>query len=276
MKQEIEEYIKTCQRCQTNKLLNPRKKKSPMEITTTAEFPFDKCCLDIVGPLPKTENGNKYILTFQDDVSKYVIGFPIRQQEAETTAKEFVSHVILKHGALRTVLTDQGANFLSDVFRNTCKLLRIKKIQSTAFHPESNGGPERSHHVLAEYLRHYIKEDQMNWDEWVQFAMFTYNMTEHSATGYTTSELVFGHKFTLPSALKDTPGPQYNYDDYASELKSRLQTADQMAKENLISSKTKSKDYYDQKTETFGFHVGDRVLLYDETVRWGRSKKLSS
>jgi hypothetical protein len=274
MRQEIEEYIKTCQSCQTNKLLKPRK-KAPMEITT-AEFPFDKCCLDIVGPLPETENGNKYILTFQDDLSKYVIGIPIRQQDAEAIAREFVSHVILKHGAPRTVLTDQGANFLSDVFRNICKLLRIKKIQSTAFHPESNGGLERSHRVLAEFLRHYIKEDQTNWDEWVQFAMFTYNTTEHTAMGYTPFELVFGHKSTLPSALKDTPGPQYNYDDYASELKSRLQTAHQMAKDNLISSKTKSKEYYDQKTETFAFHVGDKVLLYDETVRRGRSKKLSS
>jgi hypothetical protein len=83
--------------------------------------------------------------------------------------------------------------------------------------------------------------------------MFTYNTTEHSATGYTPFELVFGHKSTLPSALKDTPGPQYIYDDYASELKSRLQTAHQMAKDNLIASKTKSKEYYDQKTETLRF-----------------------
>jgi hypothetical protein len=90
--------------------------------------------------------------------------------------------------------------------------------------------------------------------------MFTYNTMNHSATGYTPYELVFGHKFTLPSALKDTPGPQYNYDDYASEL-SRLQPAHQMAKENLISSKTKSKEYYGQKTETFALHAGDRVLL---------------
>jgi transposase InsO family protein len=136
MRREIEEYIKKCESCQCNKLLKPRR-KAPMEITTTAERPFEKSYLDIVGPLPETGMGNRYILTFQDDLSKYVIGVPIRQQDAETIAREFVLQVILRHGAPRTVQTDQGSNFLSEMFKNTCKLLRIKKIQSTAFHPES-------------------------------------------------------------------------------------------------------------------------------------------
>jgi hypothetical protein len=107
--------------------------------------------------------------------------------------------------------------------------LKIRKIQSTAFHPESQGGLERRHSVLAEYLRHYIREDQINWDEWVPFTMYVYNTTEYSTTGYTPFELIFGHQSTLPSALKDYPGPQYNYDDYVTELKSRLQTAHKMA-----------------------------------------------
>jgi hypothetical protein len=48
-----------------------------MEITTTAEHLFEKCFLDIVGPLPETTKGSKYILTFQDDLSKFVNAIPI-------------------------------------------------------------------------------------------------------------------------------------------------------------------------------------------------------
>jgi hypothetical protein len=102
MRQGIEEYIKMCKSCQVNKLLK-RRKRAPMEITITAKKPFEKCCLDIVGPLPETDRGNKYILSFQDDLSKYVIAVPIRQQDAETIAREFVVHVILKHGTPNTV-----------------------------------------------------------------------------------------------------------------------------------------------------------------------------
>jgi len=90
-------------------------------------------------------------------LSRYLI------KKATTVAKEFITKIICEHTSIpETVLTDQGTNFLSEIFKNVCKLLRITKIQTTAYHPESNGALERSHRILAEYLRHYINEDQTN------------------------------------------------------------------------------------------------------------------
>jgi transposase InsO family protein len=158
-----------------------------------------------VGALPEIKKGNHYILTFQDDWSKFMVSVPICQQDAEMVAREFVTQVILKYGIPGIILTDQGTNFLSEEFKNTCKLLRMKKIQTITFHSDSNGGLERSHDVLAAYLRHYVKEDQTNWDQWVPFAMFVYNTTKHSAAHFTMFELVFGRRTSLPSTLKETP-----------------------------------------------------------------------
>jgi hypothetical protein len=274
MKEEIEEYVRKCTKCQLNKVLRA-KRKAPMEITTTASHPFEKCSLDIVGPLIESESGNKYILTFQDELSKFIVAVPLQQQDAETVAKAFVLNIVLKFGAPAKILTDQGSNFLSNLFKNTCKLLRIKKIQTTAFHPESNGGLERSHRVLAEYLRHYVREDQTNWDEFVPYAVYVYNTTTHTATECTPFELVYGFKSEVPSALRDSPSIQYNYEDYLTELKGRLQTAHEVARRKLISRKEKSKEQYDKKTKPFELDAGQQVLLYDETVRRGRSKKRS-
>jgi hypothetical protein len=78
-----------------------------MEITTTDRHPFEKCALDIVDPLTETVSGNKCILTFQD-MSKFIIGIPIPQQDAETIAKEFVLNVVLKFGVPAQILMDQG------------------------------------------------------------------------------------------------------------------------------------------------------------------------
>ena len=139
MKREIEGYVKKCHSCQENKTLGPRH-KAPMEITTTARRPFERCAIDIVGPTTGTSKGNRYILTFQDDLTKFIVAEPIQSQDAETVAREFVRSIILKFGTPEVVLSDQGSNFLSELFRNTCKLLRIKKINTTAFHLESNGG----------------------------------------------------------------------------------------------------------------------------------------
>jgi hypothetical protein len=271
MTRDIEAYVKQCKSCQVNKTLKP-KKRVPMELTSTADHPFDNCYLDILGPLPLSAEGNKYILTFQDNLSKYVVATPIRQQDAETIARSFVTLVVLKYGTPSVVQTDQGANFVSELFKHTCKLLRIKKIQSTAFHPESQGTLEWSHMVLAEYLRHYVRDDQTDWDEWIPFATYAYNTSEHTATGYTPFELMFGHPFILPSALRTEPSPRYNYEDYVAELQGRLQTAHQVANGNLM----RSKDYYDKNTEEMRVQVGVKVLLFDETVRRGRSRKLSS
>jgi hypothetical protein len=204
MNREVEEYVKQCRSCQVNKILTPKHRAS-MEITTTAESPFEKCFLDVVGPLPATQGGNKYILTCQDDLSKYVVAVPIRRQDAETVAKAFAEKVVLTYGTPQIVQSDKGANFISEVFQNTCKIFGIKKIQSTAFHPKSQGSIERSHCVLAEYLRHYVAEDQTNWDQWIPFATYAYNTSEHSATGFTPFELLFGHPSILPSSLKGSP-----------------------------------------------------------------------
>jgi len=264
MRREVEEYVEQCKSCQVNKILTP-KHKAPMEITTTAERPFEKCYLDVVSPLPVTLEGNKHILTFQDDLSKHVVAVPIGQQDAETVARAFVEKIVLTHGTPQTLQTDQGANFVSEVFRNTCKILNINNIQSTAFHPESQGSIEQSRRVLAEYLRHYVSEDQANWDSWVPFATYVYDTTEHSATGLTPFELLFGRPSTLPSALKKPPELQYNYDDYASELKGRLQTVHQRAHKNLVESKDKSKEHYHKTAGPTKLQAGDKVLLFDET-----------
>ena len=114
-------------------------------------------------------------MTFQDDLSKYVVAIPIVQQDAETVARAFVERIVLMYGTPRILQTDQGANFIGEVFKNTCKILGIKKVQSTAFHPESQGSIERSHRVLSEYLGHYVTEDQSNWDLWIPFATYVYN-----------------------------------------------------------------------------------------------------
>jgi hypothetical protein len=76
-----------------------------------------------------TQGNKKYILIFQDDLSKHVVTVPIGQQDAETVSRAFVANVVLKYGTPIILQTDQGANFIGQVFRNTCKILKIKKMR---------------------------------------------------------------------------------------------------------------------------------------------------
>jgi len=103
MRRGVEEYVKQCKSCQVNKILTP-KHKATMEITTTAERPFEKRYLYV--------EGNKYIRTFQDDLSKYVVAVPIGKRDAETVVRAFVEKIVLRYGTSQTLKTDQRANFV--------------------------------------------------------------------------------------------------------------------------------------------------------------------
>ena len=95
MKREMEKYVRRCKSCQMNKSLGPCSRAS-MEITTTARRHFKRCALDIVGPTGVTNKGNRYILTFQDDLTKFMADIPIPTQDAETIAREFVLNIVLE------------------------------------------------------------------------------------------------------------------------------------------------------------------------------------
>lgn len=84
--------------------------------------------------------------------------------------------------------------------------MKIKKIKSTAYHPETNEALEITHRVLVEYLRCYIVEDQSDWDKWIPYATFVFSTTPHTSTGFTPHELLFGRKPNIPCILhKETP-----------------------------------------------------------------------
>lgn len=262
MKTDIAEMVKNCELCQTNKISLTT--KMPMKITTTSSKPFEKMFLDIVGPLCSSYNNNKYILTIQDDLTKFSMAIPIPDMEAKTVAENFVTRIICTYGTPDVILTDQGTNFLSDLFKNICKYLKIKKIQTSGYHPQTNGALERSHRTLSEYLRNFSSKDPLAWDAWLPYAMFTYNTTPHTSTKYTPYELLYGFKASLPSSIQKSPEPCYNYDDYLNELRVRLQTTHKLARDNLIKSKEKSKGVYDNKVNPIILQEGDKVFVKNE------------
>lgn len=141
-------------------------------------------------------------------------------------------------------------------------MFAIKQYHSTAFHPQSNGSLERSHHVLGQYLKQFTNKDR-EWDQWLELAMFSYNTSVHKGTKYTPDELVFGRSDRPPSS-----NPLINkehietYNDYLSKLIIKLHDIQMRARENLIETKIKSKSYYDKNINYLTLKQGDFVFLF--------------
>lgn len=146
---DVENYIKVCEKCQKNKMTQCHT-RMPLMITDTPTTVFGKCSIDIIGPFSPSRLQYRYILTVQDELSKFLIAVPLEDQTAEQVARAFVDHVVLIYGIPQIILSDCGSQFLSETFKSVCKLLGIKHTHSTSFRPQSNGSNERSHKSLIE------------------------------------------------------------------------------------------------------------------------------
>lgn len=268
MKKDIEKYVKSCNICQLNK--SGKSTRMKMTIVTPANYPFEKVYLDIVGPLPITENGNKYILTVMDDLSRYMNGYPIPDQEAATVTQTFMSQILGHHKTPKIILTDQGTNFTSKLFQKVCKLFGIKKIQTTPYHPQTNGALERHHKPLADYLRAFSKTNS-NWDTLLPYAMYVYNNSKNAATKIAPNDCLFGYISQMPTKLKKNPGVQYNFDCQFSNMYHQLHQVWSWVRENQIKYKGITKLYYDKKFYEHVFIPGSKVYLRNEA----RKHKLS-
>jgi len=188
MRRMIKDYVLSF--CQLSKTTN-RTIKEPMVVTTTASRPFEKIIMDIVGPIPKSHSRNSFILTMQDDLSKFAWAVPMYNHEANTVAHHFVTKFVCLHGLSQSLVTDCGTEFLSKVFKEVCNQLKIKQPYTSPYRPQGNGLLERSHRILGEYLRSFANKDPQNWDAHVPFARFYYNSTVHSATNFQPYEIVY-------------------------------------------------------------------------------------
>ena len=128
-----------------------------MLITDTPLDTFDKVSLDTVGKLPTTPDGNKHILTMQDNLSTYCIAVPIPDISATTNAHAIEKHLFSQHGAPRAILTNRGGSFINDLLRKLPKIFGVKQVTTSGYRPQSNGSLERSHAVLMDYIRTYAE-----------------------------------------------------------------------------------------------------------------------
>lgn len=141
---------------------------------------------NVVGPFPTSKNGYKYLLTFIDKFTRYAEAVPLKTLMAEETAQTFVREIVLRHGAPKRLLTDRGTNFTSDLFKATGKLLGIKKVQTTAFHPQCYGMIERIHRTLVDNVSCFVRRDGRDWDVWIPFALMAYRSSTHTSMGQPT------------------------------------------------------------------------------------------
>jgi len=270
MYENIREYVKTCDACQRrgksrrNELLHP----------IPVHSPFYQIGIDIVGPLPRTKDGNRYIITAIDYLTKWPEAKPVQEATAEQVAIFIYEDIICRHGCPTKILSDRGTHFKNQLIDYLVQKFEIKHLFSTPYHPQTNGLVERFNRTICESLAKLATYDTEEWDLYIAPTLFAYRTSKNATTKMTPFLLLYGREAKLPI---DT------MEEVDVTLKDRLQTiVDDLPqirestrqKVDLEQSKQKSRHDRHLRKEV-QFSIGDKVLYYNAAMDKQWSGKLN-
>lgn len=239
--------------------------------------PMERVGIDILGPLPITDRGNRYLLVAMDYFTKWPEAIPLPNQEATTIAEALVNNFFCRFGACQELHSDQGRNFESTVMAEVCKLFGVHKTRTTALYPQSDGLVERFNSTLLNSLSAFVSENQRDWDLCTPLVLLAYRTAVHESTGVAPCEAMMGRLLMGPLELA-FPRPdqeQCNVDSqYVQDLTAHLESVQKFVRANLELTGLDLKRHYDRHADRTGFSPGDAVWLYNPRVPKGRSPKL--
>ena len=275
MYSEIQKWCASCVDCATKKTLRnlPKAPLQPIPV----EGPFDRVAVDVLGPFPTSDQGNKYVIVFSDYFTKWPEAFAVKTADAVTTAKLFVEEILCRHSAPRKLLSDRGKNFLSRVVKDVCQLVNTSKVNTISYHPECDGLVERFNHSLTTIISMYVSEHQSDWDRFIPYALFAYRTSIQSSINETPFYLLYGRdpRFPMDISLSKPDELYNNTDNYRSVLINRFIEAHKLAHDNIELAQQRQKANYDKKAKEVSYSIGQRAWLFTPNNRKGLSSKLT-
>ena len=227
MRADVYHYCRRCPVCTSRKGTGKpiRPPLSPIPVGG----PFHRVGVDVL-QLPLTTSDNRYVVCFLDYLTKWVEAFAIPDQRAETIARLFIENVVCRHGIPEELLC---TNFMSDLIQGICDQLGVKKVNTSGYHPQTDGLVEKFNSTLIEMVSKCCKVANHDWDQYLPHLLFAYRSSVQESTRESPFFLLYGRDPRLPTETTlSQPVSPYTVDleDYRSDLASRMTQAWAIAK----------------------------------------------
>ena len=266
--QDIEDWCKTCGICQERKN-PPNRNIAPMTSIDSGQGPFEQIALDIL-KLPKTERGNEYLLVLEDYFTKWVEAFPMKRTVAPGVAQCMLNGWVSRFGCPYSILSDQGSEFTSHLFKCLSDTLKAHKMRTSTYHPRTDGMVERSNRTLIDVLSKYANGEP-DWDLRMPLVLFAIRSSEHSTTGFSPFKLVHGQEARIPWDIVygPTPNEPLPHDKWVAARKSEMIKIFKMVKDHTKRAQMHQKTYFDKnlKGKFISFNKGEKVMYCDPACR---------
>lgn len=277
-RRDVEDFCRRCDACTARK--GPQDLSHAPLQSYQVGAPMDRVAVDVLGPLPRSRQGNRFVLVAIDYFTKWPEAYAMPDQEAETVVEALVQGMFSHFGTPSELHSDQGRNFESRVFAAMCNRLGIRKTRTTPLHPQSDGLVERFMRTLGAQLALTTAQDQSDWDLQLPLVLLACRTAVQESTGCTPALLMLGRELRTPPELTygrppDAPDVPAGL-EYARRLQDRLEAAHNFARCQMEQAGIRQKRGYDVHTKGKDFHAGDLIWVYGPKRVKGRSPKLDS
>lgn len=207
MNSDIGHWVRSCIPCQRTKI---------SKHTVSSIIPINNCVerfqhvhVDIIGPLPHS-SGFQYCLTMMDRATRWPEVAPMPDMTAQTVVVTFLSIWVSRFGCPLVITTDQGRQFESEMLQHLHQYLGVKRIRTTAYHPQANGLIENFHHSLKSSLTAVL--DSIHWTLHLPLILLFLRSCVIADTQYSPAEALYGEPLRLPGDFFTEKIPKQRYE----------------------------------------------------------------
>jgi hypothetical protein len=220
---------------------------------------------DIVGPLPESEKGNKYLLTVVDHFSRYPLAVPVPNRNIKTICEALFRQVVCVFGMPEALLSDREASFVSKVTEGMLALLGIAKLRTSGYQSQANGVVERFHRTMNATMAMFVDAHKSDWEDYIDSILFGYRTSMCTSTGYAPFTLLFGRRATMPpDIIYEVNGRQLR-EEYARGItvSESVRVAYREARERQRRVAENNRSRRDVGRKDIAFSPGDDVMIWD-------------
>ena len=158
------------------------------------------------------------------------------------------------------------------------KLLGLKKVNTTAYHPQTDGLVERFNRTLTDMLSKKVLRSGKDWDVQLPYVLFAYRASPQQSTEESPFFLLYGRDPAIPTDQMLKPSEDQRnveVDDYRREIVLRMSAAWEAAQSKIKNAQRRQKHQHDKRARDPKVCEGDRVFLYTPAERTGKAYKFA-
>jgi hypothetical protein len=260
---DLTNYVRSCVKCNEHKRC-AKDNRPPLQPLPVPTAPFQSYAIDLAVKMNETPNGNKHIVAIVDTFTKYVQFIPTKNIEANTIAQVLYDNVICRFGCFKTLTSDRGSQFVSELFQHLVKICGASSIISTSYHHQTAGAIEIQIKYMKAMIAKCANETCTNWDILLPAIAFSKNITINETTG--TSPFYITHmrqpNIELDIALPKPTDVARNVKLEIEDMSHKVELLDKLIRENIMEAQNVMSEQYNKRCNNILYAPGMHVWLY--------------